>query len=82
MWGGWLHISILWIEEPFRGKGHGAALMDAAEAEARGLGCRYAHLDSMSFQAPAFYEKLGYREFGRLKDSPLGHEQLFLWKQL
>jgi ribosomal protein S18 acetylase RimI-like enzyme len=82
IWGGWLHITILWIEESLRGSGLGRSLMETAEAEARDDGCRYVHLDSHSFQAPDFYKKLGYEEFGRLKDSPLGHEQVFLWKRL
>lgn len=82
IWGGWLHVSILWIEEPLRGTGLGRRLLEAAEEEARECGARYAHLDSHSFQAPAFYGKLGYVEFGRLEDAPLGHTQHFLWKRL
>ena len=82
IWGGWLHVQILWLEESLRGTGLGRRLIEAAEAEARNAGCRYAHLDTHSFQAPVFYRKLGYEEFGRLKDSPLGHEQIFLWKRL
>ena len=81
-WGGWLHVEILWIEEPLRGQGNGVRLMQAIETEARALGCQAAHLDSFSFQAPAFYEKLGYTEFGRLDDYPRGHSQHFLWKRL
>ena len=82
IWGGWLHIHILWLDESLRGAGLGRRLMEAAEAEARNAGCPYAHLDTHSFQATDFYKKLGYEEFGRLKNSPLGHEQLFLWKCL
>ena len=82
IWGGWLHVTDLWIEESLRGGGLGRSLMEAAEQEARDEGCRYVHLDSHSFQAPDFYKKLGYEEFGRLKDSPLRHEQVFLWKRL
>jgi ribosomal protein S18 acetylase RimI-like enzyme len=82
IWGGWLHITDLWLQETARGAGLGRGLMETAEAEARAEGCRYVYLDSHSFQAPDFYRKLGYEEFGRLKDSPLGHEQLFLWKRL
>lgn len=82
IWGGWLHVSILWAEGPLRGTGLGQQLMAAAEAEAREVGARYVHLDSHSFQAPGFYEKLGYTEFGRLEDAPLGHTQHFLWKRL
>jgi ribosomal protein S18 acetylase RimI-like enzyme len=82
IWGGWLHITDLWLEESLRGSGLGRSLMETAETEARDEGCRYVHLDSHSFQAPDFYKKLGYEEFGRLRDSPLGHEQVFLWKRL
>jgi GNAT superfamily N-acetyltransferase len=82
IWGGWLEVKILWLEESLRGTGLGRRLIEAAEAEARAAGCRYARLDSHSFQAPDFYRKLGYEEFARLKDSPLGHEQIFLWKRL
>ena len=82
IWGGWLHITDLWLDEGARGGGLGRKLMKTAEAEARADGCRYVHLDSHSFQAPDLYKKLGYEEFGRLNDSPLGHEQVFLWKRL
>jgi len=82
IWGGWLHITDLWLEETARGVGLGGRLLQTAEAEARADGCRYVYLDSHSFQAPDFYKKLGYEEFGRLGDSPLGHEQIFLRKHL
>ena len=82
IWGGWLEVKILWVEESLRGEGLGRSLIETAEAEGRAAGCLYARLDSHTFQAPDFYMKLGYEEFGRLKDSPLGHEQVFLWKRL
>jgi GNAT superfamily N-acetyltransferase len=82
IWGGWLEVKILWLEESLRGAGLGRRLIETAEAEARAAGCRYARLDSHSFQAPDFYRKLGYEEFARLKDSPIGHEQVFLYKRL
>lgn len=82
IWGGWLHVTDLWIEESLRSSGLGRSLMETAEQEARDDGCLYVHLDSHTFQAPDFYKKLGYEEFGRLKESPLGHEQVFLWKRL
>ncbi len=82
MWGGWLHITELWLDKSARGFGLGRRLIEAAETEARADDCRYVHLDTHSFQAPEFYKKLGYEEFGRLKNSPIGHEQIFFWKRL
>ncbi|TMF13442.1 MAG: GNAT family N-acetyltransferase [Chloroflexi bacterium] len=82
IWGGWHHVTDLWLDEGARGEGLGRKLMETAEAEARADGCRYVHLDSHSFRAPDFYKKLGYEEFSRLSESPLGQDQVFLWKSL
>jgi ribosomal protein S18 acetylase RimI-like enzyme len=79
---GWMFVSLLWVSEQHRGKGWGSSLMRAAEAEARDRGVRNVYLDSFSFQAPAFYAKLGYREFGRLKDFPAGHDRVWMTKAL
>ena len=57
-----------------RGRGHAMALMARAEDEARRRGATDSVLDTFSFQAPGFYRKLGYREFGqarRLSRRPL-----------
>jgi GNAT superfamily N-acetyltransferase len=80
IWGHWLHISIVWVAEPARGKGHARALVEAAEAYALSRGCRGAYLETFSFQARPLYEKLGYELFGELADYPPGHSQYFLKK--
>ena len=81
---GWLYTEILWVEESLRGKGYGQSLLAAAEAEAVRRGCRYAHLDTMSFQALPFYEKQGYSIFAELEDIPAGsgHRRYSLKKRL
>jgi hypothetical protein len=55
--------------------------MRAVEGEARERGLRGAYLDTFSFQAPKFYAKLGYREFGRISDFPLGFDRIWLMKR-
>jgi len=82
LWGGWLYVQHLWVAAPLRGLGHGRRLMQAAERYAVERGCRNAHLDTSSFQAPAFYEKLGYQVFGSLEDFPPGHTKYFMKKRL
>ncbi len=79
---GWLYVSILWVDERARGQGFGARLMAAAEEEAVRRGCRHAYLDTLTFQARPFYEKLGYRLFGVLEDLPPGFTRYFLQKDL
>lgn len=79
---GWLFIDLLWVAERARSQNQGRALMLAAEEEGRARGCRHAWLDTFSFQARAFYEKLGYVVFGELPDFPPGHQRYFLRKDL
>ncbi len=79
---GWLIIEIFWIAEEARGHGYGQKMVQMAEQEAIKRGCRHAHLDTMSFQAPDFYAKLGYTEFGKLEGLPAGHNRHYLQKQL
>ena len=75
-------IQLLWVADAHRGKGLGAKLVALAEAEARLRGAHLVHVDTMSFQAPGFYEKQGYREFGRLDLLPPGTHHIFLQKPL
>ena len=79
---GWMYVNILWVAEPRRRKGFGPSLMQTAEAEARKRGVRNVFLDSFTFQAPKFYAKLGYRECGRLKEFPAGHDRVMMTKAL
>jgi GNAT superfamily N-acetyltransferase len=70
----WLHVDLLWIDDSHRGAGHGQALMEAAEEAARDHGARGVYVSTMSLQAPGFYPRLGYREYGRMEDYPVaGH---------
>ncbi|WCM23536.1 GNAT family N-acetyltransferase [Paraburkholderia bryophila] len=78
----YLEVHKLWVSEAHRNAGHASRLMNAAEDEARLRGCRHAFLDTFSFQAPDFYQKLGYREFGRLEEFNGKHERHYLYKRL
>jgi GNAT superfamily N-acetyltransferase len=80
--GGWLYVSLLWVEESLRNKGNGTRLLKMIESEAAKLGCKYAHLDTYSFEARPFYEKHGYTLFATLDNYPEGHSKHFLKKTL
>ena len=82
IFGGWVYISLLWIEESFRNRGHGTELLKMIENEAVKLGCKNAHLDTYSFEAKPFYEKNGYTLFATLENYPKGHSKHFLEKNL
>ena|SRR5271165_2702321 len=79
---GWMFVRWLWVSEPRRRKGWGRKLIQAAEAEARKRGVSNVYVDTFSFQAPGFYEKLGYREFGRLKQFPAEQDRIWMSKAL
>lgn len=79
---GWLHVTVLAVSEEPRGQGWGSRLMREMERLALDRGCRHAWLDTFSFQARPFYERLGYRVFGMLPDYPSGQERYFLAKPL
>jgi ribosomal protein S18 acetylase RimI-like enzyme len=81
LWG-WLHIETVIIAESFRQQGVGTQLMRAAEIDARQRGYRNIYLETMSFQARPFYERMGYEVFGTLDDFPPGHQQYFMRKTL
>ena len=84
LWGGTyfahLHVDLLFVPESLRRGGLGRRLMREAEEEAVRRGCRGAWLDTFSFQARGFYERLGYAAFGLIEDYPPGHSRIFLKK--
>ena len=78
----WFYVDLIWVKDDLRGQGYGKQLMEIAEAEARRRGAKYAYLDTFSFQAPGFYEGIGYEIFGELGDYPPGHRRYFMKKKL
>jgi GNAT superfamily N-acetyltransferase len=75
-----MSIDLLWVNESVRRIGVGKKLIDQAERIARRRGCVMIHLDTFDFQAPRFYEKLGYERWGVLGPYPNGHQRIFYRK--
>jgi GNAT superfamily N-acetyltransferase len=82
LWGGWLRLTHLWIDEPYRGRGLGRRLLEAAEQEAAEMGAQGCFLSAFDFQFPGFYRRLGYEVYGELPDHPPGHTTYHLRKWL
>lgn len=78
---GWLHISILWVDEAYRGRGLATDLLNQAERESAEFGVTRAYLETASFQARPFYEKMGYEVFAQLEDLPPEHTYYYMKKQ-
>ena len=64
-----------------RGQDYGTKLIELAEGEAQARNCHAAYVDTFSFLALDFYQKLGYTVFGTLEDFPKGHTRYFLKKE-
>ena len=78
-----LHIKYLWLSESIRGNGIGSELIQRIEQEAIRCGVCNVYLDTFTFQAPKFYEHLGYIEVGRYTDFPLGGvDKIFYQKSI
>ena len=77
---GLMFIDLVYLPEILRGRDIGARIMALAEEEARRRGCRAGVLYTISFQAPGFYKRLGWRVFGEIPCDPPGTSRIFLTK--
>lgn len=81
-WGGCAYVSYLWVAESRRGQGLGTALLGSAEKHALNKGCAVVFLTTHSFQAPRFYERMGYQRRAFVQDHPVGHASMTFAKRL
>jgi GNAT superfamily N-acetyltransferase len=78
----WLFVELLFVPTAARGTGLGTRMLERAELFARERGCVGIWLDTFTFQAPNFYRKLGFTQFGALEDYPKGSTRFFFQKRL
>ena len=67
---GLFFLDLFYLPERMRGGGTGSAMLRMAEVEASRRGCRAATLITVNFQAPEFYARHGWEEFGRIQTAP------------
>jgi ribosomal protein S18 acetylase RimI-like enzyme len=79
---GWLQVHTVWMSDTLRGQGYGTRLTLQAEDEARQRHCPSVFLETFSFQALPFYEKLGYKVVNKIADFPPGGARYALTKML
>lgn len=77
-----MHVDFLWVDPGARGQGLAERLMRQMEGYSREKKCRLMIVDTFSFQAPGFYIKQGFRQFGFIEDHPAGHSQHYFEKRL
>jgi GNAT superfamily N-acetyltransferase len=79
---GLLFLDLVYLPKAMRGGGLGSRLLAAAEEEGRKRGCKRAVLYTISFQAPDFYKRHGWRVFGEIPCDPPGTSRIFMTKEL
>ena len=79
---GHLHVENLHVDDNWRGSGVGRRLMEMAEALAIERGCLGVNLDTFSFQAPGFDEKLGFVRIGEENGYVNDYQRIYYTKSL
>lgn len=74
-------IEVAWVDKDVRRSGLGRRLMELAEDEARTRGCVAAQVDTLSFQGPIFYRKLGFEVVGKVSGISESPDRYFLLKE-
>ncbi|MGG6098575.1 GNAT family N-acetyltransferase [Pantoea allii] len=76
-------LSICFIFPPaFRRMGIGSEILTRFENEGRKRGCSAGFVYTICFQAPDFYKKHGWEEFGRIDRKAEGTSRIFMKKSL
>jgi GNAT superfamily N-acetyltransferase len=80
-WAGVSELKQMWVDETHRGRGCARELLDAFVAEAKRRGVKRIWVASYDFQAPAMYEKWGFRRMAEFEGWPDGHTNVILCKE-
>ena len=81
-WAGISELRQMWVDEKFRGRGYARALLEAFIEESRKRAVRRIFVASYDFQAPAMYEKFGFKRVAEFAGWPEGHTNVLLCREL
>ncbi|MER6610051.1 GNAT family N-acetyltransferase [Streptomyces sp. NPDC000927] len=79
---GLFFLDLFYLPPRLRGGGLGTEILQQAETEAHARGCRTAVLYTITFQAPGFYRKHGWKRLGEVPCQPPGTSRVFMTKEL
>lgn len=75
----YLQIELFFVSPDTQGKGIGSKLLEHIEKVAQENQLSYILLETMSFNAPKFYEKHGFSLLADIKNSPLEGEHCYFY---
>ncbi len=76
------YLEVLWVDKKYRGLGYGRDLVLEAERLAKKNGCLTSHTYTFSWQAPDFYQAVGYKLIATYDGYIDGITELILMKRL
>ena len=80
MWA-WYYLTDFYIDKKYRNLGIGKKVIEQVENFAKRNNALGVRIDSWNFQAPKFYQKLGYKIWGKFDDCPPGTTHYYMYKK-
>ena len=77
-----IYIDVLWCIEEYRYKGIGSRLINMIESKAKNKSIQKLFVDTYAFQAQGFYIKHGFKIIGCVPEYILGHDRIFMRKDI
>lgn len=77
-----LYVSTVYVDEKYRRKGYGKALIKEMEKRAKALGANTIRLDTFSWQGKEFYQAMNYEQVGYYKNDEDNYEEYFFMKRI
>ena len=78
----WFHLTDLWLEEAYRKRGLGTALLKQLETKLAAAGITDVYTWTAGYEAPGFYRRQGYELFCEFENYYVGSSRFGFRKQL